>query len=155
MLSKFRIVPAEGFGNYRVFMDERELENVRSVHVDMGVDQVPSVTLEFIAGSVEMDLPVAKVEQKVKEPEDEAVFRTLYDAAQFDEMADDDLSMTPEEFEKDLAQGLAFARKEFKKDPMLMLWFNNKEGRFETFMKYVEDRMRKRYKEQKEGGETK
>ena len=61
MLQDFHIVPLDEIGTFRIYMGSQKLEHVTAVHVDLEVNCIPKIQLEFAARSVDMVLPKAEV----------------------------------------------------------------------------------------------
>ena len=63
MLPKFTIIPTDQAGSYAVYMNNEELHGVTAVHIDLAVDAVPKVRLEFVADKVTVNLHEADVSE--------------------------------------------------------------------------------------------
>ena len=70
MLPKFIILPVDTAGSYAVYMDNVELHGVTAVHIDMAVNEVPKVQVEFMAQSVAAGLEEAEVSETTECRED-------------------------------------------------------------------------------------
>jgi hypothetical protein len=48
----------DGLNTGQIYLDGKELKGVRSIEVSIGVDEIPTVKLEFIGFNIDMDSEV-------------------------------------------------------------------------------------------------